>query len=316
MGYISQRADPLSDVLSLLSPRNSVSAAIEAGGDWSIEFPPEQGLRFQAVVSGHCWLVIEGVPEAVRMDAGQCCLLPDGRRFRIASDPSLAPVDAYTILAQKQDGVASINGGGSFLGMGCFFTLSARHAHILLKLLPPLVSIRGKAEQAVLQWSLTQMVQEQREKQPGSFLLAQHLAHIMLIQALRLYVAEASSGGSGWLFALADKQMSVALAAMHSDPAHRWTLQLLAQRAGMSRTSFALRFKETVGVSAMEYLTRWRMLRAQDMLESSGDPVSVIALSLGYESESAFAAAFKRETGSSPRQYSRSLRDTGKTTRH
>lgn len=98
-----------------------------------------------------------------------------------------------------------------------------------------------------------------------------------------------------------------AIGAIHEDPAHRWTLQELAARAGMSRSSFALRFRETVGVPAMDYLTRWRMLLASDRLENSDDPISAIATSLGYESESAFSTAFKRVIGRSPRQYSRDL---------
>jgi AraC-like DNA-binding protein len=73
----------------------------------------------------------------------------------------------------------------------------------------------------------------------------------------------------------------------------------------MSRSTFALKFKETVGASPMEHLTRWRMLRAGDRLANSGDPISVVARSLGYESESAFSTAFKRVIGCSPRQYSR-----------
>jgi AraC-like DNA-binding protein len=144
-----------------------------------------------------------------------------------------------------------------------------------------------------------------RDPQPGSLLVAEHLASVIMVQALRLHLAEGPGGGIGWLFALADRQMSAAITAMHADPAHRWTLQELAERAGMSRSTFALRFKATVGDSPLEYLTRWRMLLAGDRLVNSGDPVSTIALSLGYESESAFSTAFKRVMGSSPRQYSR-----------
>jgi AraC-like DNA-binding protein len=128
----------------------------------------------------------------------------------------------------------------------------------------------------------------------------------MLVQALRLHLADGLNGGVGWLFALADKQMSAAMNAMHEDPSHRWSLLELAEHAGMSRSTFALKFKETVGDSPMEYLTRWRMLLAGDRLLNSSDPVSAIALSLGYESESAFSTAFKRVMGCSPRQYGRS----------
>jgi AraC-like DNA-binding protein len=99
--------------------------------------------------------------------------------------------------------------------------------------------------------------------------------------------------------------MSAAINAMHDDPAHGWTIQKLAEQAGMSRSTFALKFKETVGKSPMDYLTRWRMLLAGDRLVNSSDPVSVIAVSLGYESESAFSTAFKRVMGCSPRQYAR-----------
>jgi AraC-like DNA-binding protein len=99
--------------------------------------------------------------------------------------------------------------------------------------------------------------------------------------------------------------MSAAISAMHESPEHRWTLQELGERAGMSRSIFALKFKETVGTSPMEYLTRWRMLLAGDRLTNSSDPLSVIARSFGYESESAFSTAFKRVMGCSPRQFSR-----------
>jgi AraC-like DNA-binding protein len=177
---------------------------------------------------------------------------------------------------------------------------------MLLELLPPIVHIRKESDKAAIRWSLERLMQELREPQPGGILVAQHLAYMMLVQALRLHLAEGLKGGVGWLFALADKQMSAAINSMHDDPAHGWTLQKLAERAGMSRSTFALKFKETVGATPMEYLTRWRMLLAGDKLTNSSDPVSVIARSLGYESESAFSTAFRRVMGCSPRQYKRS----------
>ena len=113
------------------------------------------------------------------------------------------------------------------------------------------------------------------------------------------------AGFAQGLFALADRQMGAVLGAMHERPAHRWTLQALAQQAGMSRSAFALKLKAMVGASAMDYLTRWRMMLAGDKLRNSSAPISVIAPSLGYESESAFSTAFKRVVGCSPREYVR-----------
>lgn len=297
--------DPLSDVLSLLKLHSYMAGGFDVGGEWSIGFGPHQGIKFYAAVSGECWLSVEGVRDAVLVKAGDCFLLPSGRPFHVASDLSLTPVDAFTLFTGPRNGTIScINGGGSFFSVGGHFALSGDYAGVLSGMLPPIVHFRNESDRAALRWCVERMGQELRDPQPGGFLIAQQLATTMLVQALRLHLAEGLNGGIGWLFALADKRMAAAIAAMHDDPAHRWTLQLLAERAGMSRTVFTLKFKETVGVSPMDYLTRWRMLLAGDRLTNSSVPISVVAQSLGYESDSAFSTAFKRVMGCSPRQYS------------
>lgn len=300
--------DPLSDLLSLLKPRNYMSAGFEAGGEWAIQFPPQgEGIKCGAVVSGRCWLSVEGIPDAVHLDTGDCFVLPSGRPFRLASDMAAIPVDAGLIFPPaRRGGVVSYNGGGDFSLVSSRFALAGDNVGMLLRMLPPIVHIRRESDRTALRWSVERMMQELREPEPGGFLVIQHLAHMILVQALRLHLAQARDGGVGWLFALADRKMGAAISAMHANPAHRWTLQELAEHVGMSRSIFALKFRETVGETPMEYLSRWRMLLAADRLENSGDPVSVIALSLGYESESAFSTAFKRIMGCSPRRYSRS----------
>jgi AraC-like DNA-binding protein len=300
------KMDPLSDVLSLLKPRSYSSGGFDVGGDLSIQFPRHEGIKCYAVLSGEGWLSVEGVPDAVRLNTGDCFVLPSGRPFRLATDLASTPIDARTILEKKRSGsIFTVNGGGDCFIAGGHFALSGDHAGVLLGMLPPIVHLQTESDKAALRWALERMRQELREPQPGGFLVAQQLAYMMLVQALRLHLAEGLKGGVGWLFALADKQMSAAIHCMHEDPGHRWTLQELAGRAGMSRSTFALRFKETVGSSPLDYLTRWRMMLAGDKVKSSGDPISVIASSLGYESESAFSTAFKRVMGCSPRQYSR-----------
>jgi AraC-like DNA-binding protein len=298
--------DPLSDVLSLLKPRSYLSAGFDAGGGWAVQFAGQIGIKCYAIVNGGCWMAVEGVPQPVWMETGDCFLLPRGLPFRLASDLSLPAVESKTIFqAAPAGGVAVCNGGGDFFLVGSRFILSGSQADILLGMLPPIIHIRRQEDRDALRWSVEQLMQELRERQPGNYLIAEHLAHMMLVQALRVHLAEGTGGGVGWLFALADRQMAAAIGLMHGDPACRWSVQELAQRVGMSRSAFALKFKATVGVSPMEYLTRWRMLRAGERLENSADPVSVLAQSLGYESESAFSTAFKRVMGCSPRQYAR-----------
>ncbi|HEY4381857.1 MAG TPA: AraC family transcriptional regulator [Acidobacteriaceae bacterium] len=303
--------DPLSDVLSLLKLRSYGAGGFDVGGDVSIQFGKHDGIKCYAVVAGQCWLAVEGVAEAVRVTAGDCFLLPRGWPFRLATDLKLTPVGFRTLIGERSSGgIALINGGGGCLIVGGHFALSGSHAGILLGVLSPIVHIRDKADKATLRWSLERMRQELLEPQPGGMLIAQQLAFTMLVQALRLHLAEGLRGGVGWLFALADAQIGAAITAMHEDPARGWSLQELAERVGMSRSSFALKFKETVGESPMEYLTRWRMHLAGDRLTNSGDSVSAVAQGMGYESESAFSTAFKRVMGCSPRQYGRE-RKTG-----
>lgn len=98
--------DLLSDVLSLLKPRSHMSAGFDAGGDWSIQFPDQhESIKCGAVISGRCWLSVMGVPDAVRLDTGDCFLLPSGRPFRLASDLTVAPVDARMIFPAARNGV-------------------------------------------------------------------------------------------------------------------------------------------------------------------------------------------------------------------
>jgi AraC-like DNA-binding protein len=298
--------DPLSDVLSLLKPHTYVAGGFELGGDWSIQFNAHSGIKCYALVSGASWLVVDGVAEPVRMRAGDCFLLPTGRPFRLAKDLELQPVPFLDMRAGEwRGGIAVLNGGGDTMILGGHFAFTGAHADILLGAMPPVVHLREDADKAGLRWILDRMRHELVETLAGGALVAQHLAHMMLVQALRLYLAEGDGRSVGWLFALADPQMAAAIGAMHADPGGRWTLQALAGKAGMSRSNFAQKFKTAVGSSPMDYLTRWRMLVAGDRLVNGAEPVSVIALSLGYDSESAFSTAFKRIMGCAPRRYAR-----------
>jgi AraC-like DNA-binding protein len=258
------------------------------------------------MLAGECWLAVEGVPDPVLLHAGDCFLLPRGLPFRLATDLSLEPVH-YTLAwdrLSKTHSVSEVPEGARYIAGG-FFAFTGGHAEMLLQALPPIVHIRRESDKAAMRWSLERMREELRDPQPGGSLIAQQLAYTMLIQALRLHLTDTANAGRGWLSALSDKHMSIAITSMHNDPGDPWTLQSLAERVGMSRSVFALRFRETVGATPMEYLTRWRMLLAADRLKNSPDGLSAIAQSLGYESESAFGKAFRRVMGFSPRQYTR-----------
>lgn len=299
--------DPLSEVLALLKPQSLISGGFMVPDEIAIHFPAHKGIKCYAILAGECWLVVEGLPEPVLLRAGDCFLLPRGLPFRLATDLSLEPV-LYThdcVQRYMRRDIAEISEGMRYIAGG-FFGFTGGHAEMLLHSLPPIVHIRRESDKAAMRWSLERLREELRDPQPGGSLIAQQLAYMMLIQALRLHLADSAATSRGWLSALSDKHMSIAITSMHNDPGYPWTLQSLAERVGMSRSVFALRFREIVGTTPMEYLARWRMLLAADRLKNSSDGLSTIAQSLGYESESAFGKAFRRMMGCSPRQYARS----------
>src|SRR5438552_837970 len=211
----SSKPDPLSDVLSLLKPRTFMSGGVDHGGAWSVGFGPHEGLKFHAVTAGSCWLAVDGVAEPVHLRSGDSYLLPQGRAFRLASDLALTPADPHTLLASPLNGaIRTLNGGGDCLTIGGHFAFEGRHAEILLGMLPPIVHLREASDKAAMRWSVERLMQELREPQPGGTLIAQQLAQMMLVQALRLHLKDGAHSGVGWLFALADRQMSAAISAM------------------------------------------------------------------------------------------------------
>jgi AraC-like DNA-binding protein len=290
-----------------MKPQSLSSGGFAMPEDLAIYFPTHKGVKCYAMLAGECWLAVEGVDEPVLLSAGDCFILPRGLPFRLSSDLALEPVH-YTVAWDRlgrTNGVPEASEGSRYMAGG-FFAFTGSHAELLLQSLPPIVHLRRESDKAAMRWSLERMREELRDPQPGGSLIAQQLAYMMLIQALRLHLADAGSVGRGWLSALVDKHMSAAIASMHRDPGYSWTLESLAARAGMSRSVFALRFREIVGATPMEYLTRWRMLLAAERLKNPEDGLSAIAQSLGYESDSAFGKAFRRVMGCSPRQYVRS----------
>lgn len=295
--------DPLSEVLSILKPRTYVSVGLDAGGNWAIRFPAPEGVKFNAVTRGTCWLKVQGDPEAHKLREGDCFLLTRARPFTLASDLSLPPTPADEIYDVVKDGIAKCNGGGDFFLVGGRFVFTG-HADFLFGNLSSVVHVNESFEQAsVLRWGLERLAMETRARQPGGHLIAEHLAHIMLVQVLRVHLQSNVPASIGWLFALADNQMSKVIGSIHSDLAHRRTLQELAKVAGMSRSNFAFKFRKMIGISPVEYVTRWRMLVAADRLSRTRENIAEVAAALGYESEAAFSTAFKRVMSRSPKQY-------------
>ena len=273
--------DPLSDILSLMRPNSYGFRGLDAGPHWALKYGRAEGIKCFAIRSGACWLSLDDTAAPVRLLAGDFVLLPTRNAFRLCSTLDEPAIDAYAYFPTIPIGeTAVLDGGGSCAGVGGYFEFKGVQAERLLGALPPVVHINAPTDKIVLRGSIERLMRELRSPQLGSSLIAEHLAQALLIEALRLHLADQTHAGRGWLFALSDRQMHPAFAAMHAYPAQRWTLAALARVAGMSRSSFALRFRNMTGDSALEYLTRWRMMLAADRLANAALPIAAIAQSV------------------------------------
>jgi AraC-like DNA-binding protein len=151
-----------------------------------------------------------------------------------------------------------------------------------------------------IQSTLRLMADEARMLRPGGETIVTRLADVLVVQAIRSWLERAPEAQTGWLGALRDQQLGRAIALVHRDPAHEWSVGSLAAAVAMSRSSFAARFTELVGEPPMQYVTRSRMRMASRLLQQETCTVAEVASRLGYQSEAAFSRAFKRFVGVSP----------------
>lgn len=298
--------DPLSSVLSLLNPRSALTTRLELGGDWCLAFPAYEGIKFNVIQQGQCWLQVEGIDEPMQLQAGDGYLLTDGRPYKLYNRPRLIPRDARALLSEIDEGVVSC-GGHEVIVLRGKFTFDQTHSPLLLEALDPVIRLPA-AHASVIQWTLQQLWQEVRHPGPGTALTVDHLSHLMLIHGLRAFLEQGGTPSANWLNALADSHIGPVLNQMHAHPAMPWTLDLLASHASMSRTRFTEHFKKLVGMPPLTYLLRWRIRLGMRLLRRSTYSVARIAEELGYESDSAFSQAFRRETGLSPLRYRKAPR--------
>lgn len=135
------------------------------------------------------------------------------------------------------------------------------------------------------------------------------LFEYLLIQLLR-HILDQQQVSAGLLAGLADKRLSKAIVAMHNDAGQQWTLAALAHVAGMSRARFAVHFRNVVGMTAGDYLSKWRISQAKSLLRK-GKSLAWVAGEVGYSSAPAFSKAFKAQLGYAPGEWLK-LTGTGK----
>ncbi|MBZ8134412.1 AraC family transcriptional regulator [Afifella sp. IM 167] len=291
--------DPFSDVLRALGTRSVRGTRLEASGAWSLAFDGRSRLKFVAITRGRCWLLLPDHP-AEALSQGDVFLLSD-TSYTVASDPTIEPVDGMALYAAPGQDVVRLGDGSDTVMMGGGSGFADGCAAFVLEALPPFLRIDCTSPNAeAVARTLASLQAEIGHGEVGASLVAERLAEILVVEAVRAYLATIPSDSVGWIAALADPRIGKALRAMHGDVARRWTVPMLAAEAGMSRSAFTERFANRVGRPPLDYLTNWRMVLAQRKLDG-GQSVAAVANAVGYNSQSAFAHAFKRTFGRTPR---------------
>lgn len=311
-------ADTLSDVLQGVRLAGAIFFDLRACKPWasasaagSLIAPTllpgvQHAISYHVIVEGQCWVRLEGQP-AWQLNAGDIVVFPHGDPHTLSSAPELTAEPNLGLYQTVVQGAlpfsAQIGGAGQQTAhIVCgFLGCDVRPFNPLLATLPRVLHIRDRAG-ATRGW-LNQFVHvavaESRDRRPGGHTVLARMSELMFLEAVRRHLETLPPRETGWLAGLRDEAVGRALAALHRQPARPWSLEQLAQEAGLSRSALADRFATLVGQPPMQYLTQWRMQLAAGLLLRGGK-VAAVALEVGYESEAAFSRAFKKLTGSSP----------------
>jgi AraC-like DNA-binding protein len=309
--------DALTDVLNSLRLEGNLYCRGEFTAPWSIAFAPSKVAAFHVVDQGEGWLRLDDQAEEslIPLAPGDVLVLPHGRGHILSDSPTTPVISRIAVTengVQRDCPIIRAGGNGLQTTLVCgAFNLDYRYAHPLLSLLPQLIHIKGE-EGRVVEWlgpTLKFLVSEAGSERPGTATIIRRLTDILFIQIVRAWIESQPAGAGGWLGALRDPQIGVALGHIHRDPAHPWTVASLASAVGMSRSAFSARFTTLVGESPLQYLTRWRIHTAASTLRRENLALAELALRVGYESEAAFSKAFKRQFGTAPGLYRRQLQE-------
>lgn len=308
---IPEVRDTLGETLYSLRLSGLVYANSELSAPWGIDMPPMEGkMMFHIVTEGGCYLRFPDHPD-VYLQPGELALLPKGQGHWISSDKEVVCAPFFDIPVSKlSERFEFMRYGGegerTFLICG---VLGFDHVvgQKLISQLPALIHMKSEDGQlpASLKSLIELMAEEASSLAAGGETIVAHLADIIVIKAIRYWLEHAPEASKGWLGALKDPKIGKALALMHARPETTWTVERLAEQAGMSRSGFSAKFTEVIGTSVKQYLTEWRMNLARVKIMQSPTPLIELAEELGYTSEAAFSRAYKRVFGVPPIRQSR-----------
>jgi AraC-like DNA-binding protein len=317
--------DVLSEVLRLVKLDGAVFFNGEFSAPWCVRTNQSSAIApYLAPAAGHLityHFLTEGrayarLPEGPRQELrlGDIVIFPHGDAHLLGNGSPEKPVDSLETFGKNlTDGVKLVRfgGGGEVTRFVCgYMACDPRLSQVFLAGLPKMLVVQVAHEPSG-EWlanSIRFSADDGCHENAGSKLVLARLSEVLFVETLRCYINGLPPDQTGWLAGARDAVIGQALALLHKQPAHRWTISNLARRIGLSRTRLAERFRDFLGESPMAYLAQWRLKMGAEILQSTDHSVAEIAATVGYGSEAAFSRAFKREYDCPPAQFRRTYK--------
>ena len=320
--------DALSDVLRVVRLSGAVYLNAEFTSPWCTESPKDAAMcsaflpgtkrvvAYHLIAEGSCWAQLaDDADSALQLSAGEILVIPQGETHVMGSALDLPPTPAATLTAEQLETapgeIMRLNhgGGGAKTRLVCgFLACDEVLSNPLLASLPRIfkVDVRNGEGSAWLESSLRFAAEEAAVSRAGGATVLAKLSELLFVEAVRRCMDTIPQDEKSWLAGLRDRFVGRALALLHAQPAHAWTVDELARKVGLSRSALAQRFGDFLGQPPMQYLARWRLQIAAHQLRTGEKSLAAVAEDVGYDSEAAFNRAFKREFGMPPASWRRS----------
>ena len=272
----------------------------------------EKVSRFHYAHRGRCLVRVDQNKPPVQLEQGDLVIVTHGVAHTLYCDPTTEEPSALLEDVIEKSG---FNGQGALVygetgshhetQLICgHFSFDKDAQHPLIDALPEYIRIKdyGTNSGAWMESTLKVIGVEAGLGEMGSDLIALKMSEIIYAQAMRSYLND-EGARSNELAGYTDEKLAKAIKAIHQSPEYPWSLSKLASVSGLSRTSFANRFKSLLSVTPLTYMTQWRMQVARKKLRDTNAALIEVAESVGYQSEAAFGRVFKKHFGIAPMIY-------------
>lgn len=295
--------DPLTQIVRLLRPQGAYWRVVEAHEDWEIRYHPAKVVVFGQILAGTAIARREdGIEFAV--ETGDFLLMIDPPAWRMTAGTGEIALDYKTAIAEPERLLSTEPNTTVSKFVTGNFSFNATNSELLQLLMRPVILIKASdVENLRIEVLLAALGEEVLDDRPARSFVVERLLELIFVEALRYRGLGLNVSSPSLISGLLDPKVGAALKLVHNDARRAWTVAKLAREVGLSRSAFAMRFTQIVGIPPIDYISRWRLSLAKDALTGSDLSMTEIAEMVGFQSVSAFSAFFKRETGSPPSTY-------------